>query len=209
VIEFRSISKRFDDGTLAVEDFSLVLPSRQTTVLVDGGTTNTSFLIDLVDRREVTFEHVGEIDIDTWAVAPALAVLGDTSLMILDAFSGEERSRVAVSGANHAKWIGPGWLLVVEPTPDEQGMRSRIRVLDVVSGRWTEPVIMPEITRLAVRGDEIHVGYATQSIAVWDRTAVCRGIGAVAFIAQSPGDHGTGASAEPVRQPVATGIAKA
>ena len=33
-IEFRSVSKRFADGTLAVDDFSLVMPAHKTTVLV-------------------------------------------------------------------------------------------------------------------------------------------------------------------------------
>ena len=34
MIEFRSISKTFPDGTTAVDDFSLQLPSHQTTVFV-------------------------------------------------------------------------------------------------------------------------------------------------------------------------------
>jgi osmoprotectant transport system ATP-binding protein len=33
-IEFRAVSKRFADGTLAVDDFSLLLPAHKTTVLV-------------------------------------------------------------------------------------------------------------------------------------------------------------------------------
>ncbi len=155
----------------------------------------------------VPFEHVAEIDVDTWAHSPALAVLGDTALVILDAHSGQERARFAVACARHIRWIGPGWLMVVEPMSEADGSQSRIRVLDVVSARWTEPVMTPEITRLAVRGDEIHVGYANQSIAVWDRAEVCRGIGAFAFLAQSPGDPGIGA-AEPARRPDPTGVAE-
>ena len=34
MIEFRGVSKTFPDGTTAVENFSFVLPSHQTTVLV-------------------------------------------------------------------------------------------------------------------------------------------------------------------------------
>ena len=34
MIEFRGVTKRFPDGTAAVDDFSLVIPSRMTTVLV-------------------------------------------------------------------------------------------------------------------------------------------------------------------------------
>jgi hypothetical protein len=156
----------------------------------------------------VPFEYVAEIDVDAWSHAPALAVLGDTALVMLDAHTGQERARFAVPGVRHAKWIGPGWLMVVEPVGEADDASACIRVLDVVSGRWTAPVVTPEITRLAVRGDEIHVGYANQSIAVWDRAEVCRGIGAFAFIEPSPGEHGTGA-AEPALRPDTTGITKA
>ena len=34
MIEFRNVTKQFPDGTTAVKDFSLVLPSRKTTVFV-------------------------------------------------------------------------------------------------------------------------------------------------------------------------------
>ena len=34
MIEFQSVTKRFPDGTVAVDDFSFTLPSRKTTVLV-------------------------------------------------------------------------------------------------------------------------------------------------------------------------------
>jgi len=142
---------------------------------------------------DVAFEDVSEIDMDAWSRVPALAVLGDEAVVILDPMSGRELSRFAVERAHHAKWIGQGWLLVMEPSCDDGGVRTRIRVLDVVSGRWTPPVMTGEVTRLAVRGDEIHVGYANQSIAVWDRAEVCRAISAVAFISQTPGEHGTGA----------------
>ena len=42
MIEYRSISKTFADGTEAVADFSLELPSRTTTVLV-------AFVVSLED----------------------------------------------------------------------------------------------------------------------------------------------------------------
>ena len=141
----------------------------------------------------VTFEHVGDIDIDAWSQTPALAVLGDAMLVIVDAQSGRERSRHAVDRARHAKWIGPGWLMVLEPVRQAGDARTRIRVLDIVSGRWTEPVMTGDVTRLAVRGDEIHVGYSNQSIAVWDRAEVCRAIGAFACASPGPREHGTGA----------------
>lgn len=155
----------------------------------------------------VSLAHVSEIDVDTWSHAPALAVLGDDALVIVDARTGAERARHAVAGARHAKWIGPGWLMLLEPMPDGDDVRSRVRVLDAVSGRWTEPVMTAEVSRIAVRGDEIHVGYANQSIAVWDRAEVCRAIGAFAFIEPGPGEHGA-SGADPAKRPDAQGIAR-
>lgn len=154
----------------------------------------------------IAFEHVAAIDVDDWSHAPAVSVLGDDALVILDAHTGRERSRVAIA-VRHARWIGPGWLMVLEAIKENHETRSRIRVLDTVRERWTAPVTTAEITRIAVRGDEIHVGYANQSIAVWDRAEVCRGIGAFAFVAQGPGDHGTGRP-EAAPRPDAQGIEK-
>lgn len=50
MIEFRSVSKRFPDGTLAVEDFSLVIPSRQFTVLVGSSGCGKTTLLRMVNR---------------------------------------------------------------------------------------------------------------------------------------------------------------
>ncbi|WP_139982687.1 ABC transporter ATP-binding protein [Nocardioides litoris] len=50
MIEFESVSKRFDDGTMAVEDFSLVLPSRQTTVFVGSSGCGKTTLLRMVNR---------------------------------------------------------------------------------------------------------------------------------------------------------------
>lgn len=160
---------------------------------------------------QLTFERVSEIDVDGWSQSPAVSVLGDAGIVILDAQTGVERARFTVADARQAKWIGPGWLMVLAPLADAEDARTQVRVLDVVSGRWTEPVTTAEVTRLAVRGDEIHVGYANQSIAVWDRIEVCRGIGAFAFITPAPGDAGHTSSA-PASAPACTpdmqGIAK-
>ena len=160
---------------------------------------------------QLTFERVAELDVDGWSQSPAVAVLGDEGIVILDAQTGAVRSRFSVDGARHVKWIGPGWLMVLAPQDGTGDPRTQLRVLDVVSGRWTEPVITAEVSRVAVRGDEIHVGYANQSIAVWDRTEVCRGIGAFAFITQTPGDAGRAApmsTASPAGSPDAQGIAR-
>ena len=134
----------------------------------------------------MSFDLVSEIDVDSWSQSPAVAVLGDDAIAIFDAVTGALRSRYAAQQARQAKWIGPGWLLVLDAIESRAETRTRIRVLDVVSARWTEPVVTAEVSRLAVRGDEIHVGFANQSIAVWDRLEVCRGIGAWSFRTDVP-----------------------
>jgi osmoprotectant transport system ATP-binding protein len=49
-IEFRSVSKRFRDGTVAVDEFSLVIPSRKTTVLVGSSGCGKTTLLRMVNR---------------------------------------------------------------------------------------------------------------------------------------------------------------
>jgi osmoprotectant transport system ATP-binding protein len=64
MIEFRSVTKRFPDGTLAVDDFSLVIPSRKTTVFVGssgcGKTTLLRMINRMVDPTDGTIEIDGE-----------------------------------------------------------------------------------------------------------------------------------------------------
>lgn len=64
MIEFRSVTKRFPDGTLAVDDFSLLLPARQITVLVgssgSGKTTLLRMINRMVDPTSGTIEIDGE-----------------------------------------------------------------------------------------------------------------------------------------------------
>ncbi|MGB3730507.1 ABC transporter ATP-binding protein [Microbacterium sp.] len=50
MIEFTHVTKRFPDGTLAVEDFSLVLPSRKTTVFVGLSGSGKTTLLRMVNR---------------------------------------------------------------------------------------------------------------------------------------------------------------
>lgn len=135
---------------------------------------------------ELSFDVVSGLDADCWSKAPAIAVLGDDGIAIVDARTGGIRSQFAVELARQVKWIGPGWLLVLDSIEQSGEPQTRLRVLDVVSSRWTEPVVTAEITRIAVRGDEIHVGYADQSVAVWERAEVCRGIGTSSFRSPVP-----------------------
>ncbi len=50
MIEFRSVGKRFPDGTVAVSDFSFVLPSRQTTVLLGSSGCGKTTLLRMINR---------------------------------------------------------------------------------------------------------------------------------------------------------------
>ncbi|MFC7788024.1 ABC transporter ATP-binding protein [Microbacterium sp. MAHUQ-60] len=50
MIEFTSVSKRFPDGTSAVEDFNLVVPSRRTTVLVGSSGSGKTTLLRMINR---------------------------------------------------------------------------------------------------------------------------------------------------------------
>jgi len=65
MIEFRSVTKKFDDGTLAVEDFNLVIPSRKTTVLVGSSGSGKTTLLRMINRMVDPTSGVIEIDGDS------------------------------------------------------------------------------------------------------------------------------------------------
>jgi osmoprotectant transport system ATP-binding protein len=50
MIEFRSVSKLFPDGTLAVDDFNLVIPARQVTVLVGSSGSGKTTVLRMINR---------------------------------------------------------------------------------------------------------------------------------------------------------------
>jgi osmoprotectant transport system ATP-binding protein len=62
MIEFRSVTKQFPDGTIAVEDFSLVIPSRKTTVLVGSSGSGKTTLLRMINR--MVDPTSGSIEID-------------------------------------------------------------------------------------------------------------------------------------------------
>lgn len=62
MIEFRSVTKEFDDGTRAVDDFSLVLPSRKTTVFVGSSGCGKTTLLRMINR--MVEQTSGTIEID-------------------------------------------------------------------------------------------------------------------------------------------------
>jgi osmoprotectant transport system ATP-binding protein len=67
MIEFRSVSKRFPDGTLAVDDFSLVIPSRKTTVFVGSSGCGKTTLLRMINR--MVDPSTGTIEIDGESIA--------------------------------------------------------------------------------------------------------------------------------------------
>ena len=62
MIEFRSVTKKFGDGTLAVEDFNLIIPSRKTTVLVGSSGSGKTTLLRMINRMVDPTSGAIEID---------------------------------------------------------------------------------------------------------------------------------------------------
>jgi osmoprotectant transport system ATP-binding protein len=62
MIEFRSVSKQFSDGTRAVDDFTLVIPSRKTTVLVGSSGSGKTTLLRMINRMVEPSSGAIEID---------------------------------------------------------------------------------------------------------------------------------------------------
>ena len=67
MIEFRSVTKQFPDGTVAVEDFDFVLPSRKTTVFVGSSGCGKTTLLRMINR--MVEPTSGEILIDEEDIA--------------------------------------------------------------------------------------------------------------------------------------------
>ncbi|MET1043524.1 MAG: ATP-binding cassette domain-containing protein [Microbacteriaceae bacterium] len=74
MIEFRAVTKRFPDGTLAVDEFSLVIPSHKTTVLVGSSGSGKTTLLRMINR--MVDPSTGHVEIDGQNVSdePAVAL---------------------------------------------------------------------------------------------------------------------------------------
>ncbi len=71
VIEFRGVSKSYADGTRAVENFNLVIPSRKTTVLVGSSGCGKTTLLRMINRMVDPTEGMIEIDgVDVASLSP-------------------------------------------------------------------------------------------------------------------------------------------
>lgn len=62
MIEFRSVSKVFPDGTVAVDDVSLIIPSRKTTVLVGSSGSGKTTILRMINRMVEPSSGAIEID---------------------------------------------------------------------------------------------------------------------------------------------------
>jgi osmoprotectant transport system ATP-binding protein len=62
MIEFKSVSKLYPDGTHAVDDFSVIIPSRKTTVFVGSSGCGKTTLLRMINR--MVDASSGEIQID-------------------------------------------------------------------------------------------------------------------------------------------------
>jgi osmoprotectant transport system ATP-binding protein len=65
MIEFRSVTKEFPDGTRAVDDFSLVIPSHKTTVFVGSSGCGKTTLLRMINRMVDPTGGAIEIDGDS------------------------------------------------------------------------------------------------------------------------------------------------
>ncbi|WP_066520421.1 ABC transporter ATP-binding protein [Curtobacterium ammoniigenes] len=74
MIEFRSVRKTYPDGTTAVDDFSLVIPSRSTTVLVGSSGCGKTTLLRMINRMVDPTSGVVAIDGDDVAAVPAVGL---------------------------------------------------------------------------------------------------------------------------------------
>ncbi|KAB1656771.1 ATP-binding cassette domain-containing protein [Pseudoclavibacter chungangensis] len=72
MIEYRSVSKEFPDGTRAVDDFSLILPSHETTVFLGSSGCGKTTLLRMVNR--MVDPTAGSVLIDDEDVAKSAPV---------------------------------------------------------------------------------------------------------------------------------------
>jgi len=73
-IEFRSVTKRFTDDTVAVDNFSLTIPSRKTTVLVGSSGCGKTTLLRMINRMVEPTSGSIAIDGDDIALVEPVAL---------------------------------------------------------------------------------------------------------------------------------------
>ncbi|WP_375400648.1 ABC transporter ATP-binding protein [uncultured Amnibacterium sp.] len=73
-IEFRNVGKRYPDGTTAVEDFSITIPSRSTTVFVGSSGCGKTTLLRMINRMVEPTSGQVIVDGKDVATVPAVAL---------------------------------------------------------------------------------------------------------------------------------------
>ena len=122
MIEFRGVTKRFPDGTEAVADFNLVLPSRKTTVFVGSSGCGKTTLLRMINRMIDPTE--GQILIDDVDVASRNKVELRRSIGYVLQASGLLPHRKVVDNV--------ATVPVLKGTPKSQARAAALELLDKV-----------------------------------------------------------------------------
>jgi osmoprotectant transport system ATP-binding protein len=147
MIEFRGVTKRFPDGTEAVSDFSLVLPSRKTTVLVGSSGCGKTTLLRMINRMIDPTE--GQILIDDVDVATQDKVTLRRSIGYVLQASGLLPHRTVVDNV--------ATVPVLTGTPKSQARAAALELLDTVG---LDRALAPRYPRQLSGGQQQRVGVA-------------------------------------------------
>jgi hypothetical protein len=121
--------------------------------------------------ERVSIDGVCELDVDHWPGGSGIvSLLGDNALLLTDLRNEGDPSVLPIEAATHAVFVDAGTLLVAFSESGSAG--SRLQLLDCRSLEWSGALRCAPVTRLAVRGEEIHVGFSSQTVAVWGRRVV-------------------------------------
>ncbi len=147
MIEFRSVTKEFADGTRAVDDFSLVIPSRKTTVFVGSSGCGKTTLLRMINR--MVDPSSGSIEID-----------GDS---ILDEDAVGLRRRIGYVMQNSG--LMPHFTVIdnIATVPVLQGVKrkdARARALELMSTVGLDPAMADRYPSQLSGGQQQRVGVA-------------------------------------------------
>jgi osmoprotectant transport system ATP-binding protein len=122
VIEFKSVSKLYPDGTHAVDNFSVVIPSRQTTVFVGSSGCGKTTLLRMINR--MVDASSGSIEIDGKDIADTEPVHLRRSIGYVMQNSGLLPHRKVIDNV--------ATVLLLTKTPKEQAYARARELLDTV-----------------------------------------------------------------------------
>jgi osmoprotectant transport system ATP-binding protein len=147
MIEFRSVTKEFPDGTRAVADFNLVIPSRKTTVFVGSSGCGKTTLLRMINR--MVEPTAGAIEID-----------GDS---ILDEDAVKLRRRIGYVMQNSG--LMPHFTVAenISTVPVLQGVKrkdARARALELMSTVGLDPAMADRYPSQLSGGQQQRVGVA-------------------------------------------------